>query len=73
VSALASEPSCTADVCNDPTWGGMRVAAPAIRLEVLATDELATRAVNERLTRDELAAGCPDAAHAHPVRVASAR
>jgi len=65
VSALASEPNCTADVCNDPTWGEMRVAAPAIRMEVLVTDKLATRAVNEGIARDELAGGSSAAVHTH--------
>ena len=65
VSALAAEPKCTADVCNDPTWGEMRVAAPAIPIGVDVTGKAAAAAMKECLTRDELVAGRLDAAHAH--------
>jgi len=65
VGVLASEPKCTADVCNDPTWGEMRVAAPPIAMGAPVTDKVAAAAVNESLTRDELAAGRPEAGHAH--------
>jgi hypothetical protein len=65
VSVLAIEPKCTADVCNDPTWGEMRVAAPSIALGAPVTKKVAAAAVKECLDRDELVAGRPDAAHAH--------
>jgi hypothetical protein len=65
VGVLASEPKCTADVCNDPTWGEMRVAAPPIAMGAPVTNKIAAKAVNECLTRDELVAGRTDAVHTH--------
>jgi len=86
---LASEPRCTADVCSDPTWPEMATAAPALtlaspgtpaeqthaHLECHVTSRVAAAAVDEHLTRDELAVGDPESVHLHPgpALLASAR
>jgi len=78
-SVLAAESTCMADVCNDPSWGEMRAAAPAIlmatpasqeeasaRLEVHVSGRVAAATVDDHLMADQLTAGDPGAVHAHP-------
>lgn len=65
VGVLASEPKCTADVCKDPNWPEMTIAAPAMVLDQDVTNKVVTATVDEHLTRDESPAGDREAVHEH--------